>query len=415
MSKKLSLGDLTLDYLRNADVCEYIEDTVVCPECGALFDPSMCTEYDVTEYGVEPYSTFDEPYNERTVKYTVNKTTCPYCDYEADEDEFAEADTDDLISAPNAKEYVPDIDKLDDDLEESKKEEKIRYDKRLVKQEKLLFRSNNDLREVILADNGRVNLYNENKLEKSINFSKKGINELCEGLVHTGYKFVESVDEKLLEQDKELLKRVSRITTSFSTLENLPHIDKNLYNIILKLIKDNYMKGASKEEVSDALVSELNLSKTIADSYVEEFFNNVEKFMNVIKEESIVKSSTGEEIDTNKEKENIEKANKELDDIQKAKEELEDKVDTMLSETEEVVNEPKPFPVSEYTDKVLTPLEIYEFKAQDNLTQEQLTWLQEQNIALEELEQALKQFAEFISVGENIPFISISEYIQEIF
>lgn len=110
-SDSIDLNDITLEYLRTREFDSVIDGMSKCPECKYIFDTDENTvERDVD--GVEPYSTFDEPYNERRVTYTVEYTTCPNCHYEAETDDFPSAWVDDIQDAPNAEELVPGISNL---------------------------------------------------------------------------------------------------------------------------------------------------------------------------------------------------------------------------------------------------------------------------------------------------------------
>ena len=85
-----------------------------CPECKNIFDTEDNTT-EIEEDGVEPYSTLDEPYNERKVTYSVRKTTCPYCEHIEDAEDFSTAWVTDLYDAPNGNELVPGIKSLEED------------------------------------------------------------------------------------------------------------------------------------------------------------------------------------------------------------------------------------------------------------------------------------------------------------
>lgn len=111
--EEIDLEDLTLDFVKNHEYETIIKGMCMCPKCGLVFDKEENT-VEVQESDVEPYSTFDSPYNERTVTYNVE---CPNCHTREAEEDFPDAWVSDLPSASNAEELVPGISKLDEDAD----------------------------------------------------------------------------------------------------------------------------------------------------------------------------------------------------------------------------------------------------------------------------------------------------------
>ena len=112
---EIDINDITLDNIKS----EYdipIKGFVTCPECKSLFEEEDNT-IEVEEDYNEPYSTIDNPYNEKIKTVTVNHIKCPYCGYEDESDNFNVAFTSDLYDAPNGEEYVPGIKSLYEDGE----------------------------------------------------------------------------------------------------------------------------------------------------------------------------------------------------------------------------------------------------------------------------------------------------------
>lgn len=113
---EIDLADITLDYLKNRKYDAQIIGMVKCPNCGNIFDREENT-YEEEKTDVEPYSTIDEPYNEKTITYTDKMIKCPYCGDSDNEEDYAWAWVDDLYDAPNAEELVPGIHGLNEDAE----------------------------------------------------------------------------------------------------------------------------------------------------------------------------------------------------------------------------------------------------------------------------------------------------------
>lgn len=114
--EEIDLKDLTLDFVKNHKYETIIKGMCMCPKCGLVFDKEENT-IEVQESGVEPYSTFDSPYNERIVTYDVEYVECPNCHTRESEEDFPDALVSDLPDASNAEELVPGISKLDEDAD----------------------------------------------------------------------------------------------------------------------------------------------------------------------------------------------------------------------------------------------------------------------------------------------------------
>ena len=68
---------------------------------------------------------------------------------------------------------------------ESKISENI--DKQLVSEGKLLFEKDNDIKSIILSDDGMIELYENDKLLESSAFSKLNVLRTCKSIVQEGY------------------------------------------------------------------------------------------------------------------------------------------------------------------------------------------------------------------------------------
>lgn len=113
---KINIEDITLDLLKSDYADAFINDYVVCPECNAIFSVVENSEEDTVQ-DVEMYSTLDNPAAEKVVNYDISKTTCPYCKYSAETEEFYQASLDDIQSAPNAEELVPGSTSINEEAE----------------------------------------------------------------------------------------------------------------------------------------------------------------------------------------------------------------------------------------------------------------------------------------------------------
>ena len=111
--EEIDPNKLNLDFIKNYKYETLIKGMCKCPNCGIIFDKDENT-YDEEETGVEPYSTFEEPYNEKQVKYTVTYTECPECHTKEYSEDFPDAWVSDLEEAPNAEDIVPGIKSIDE-------------------------------------------------------------------------------------------------------------------------------------------------------------------------------------------------------------------------------------------------------------------------------------------------------------
>lgn len=112
----INIEDITLDLLKSDYTDAFINDYVVCPECNAIFNVVENSEEDTVQ-DVEMYSTLDNPAAEKVVNYDISKTTCPYCKYSAETEEFYQASLDDIQSAPNAEELIPGSTSINEEAE----------------------------------------------------------------------------------------------------------------------------------------------------------------------------------------------------------------------------------------------------------------------------------------------------------
>lgn len=115
-SEEINLEDITPDFVKNHEFETIITGMCICPECKTIFDREENT-IEVQESDVEPYSTFDSPYNEKTVTYDVEYVECPNCKAREIAEDFQDAYVSDIVDAPNAEELVPGINSLTEEVE----------------------------------------------------------------------------------------------------------------------------------------------------------------------------------------------------------------------------------------------------------------------------------------------------------
>lgn len=236
-SNSIALEDITLDILKNCEDCLEIEYMVACPECGAIFDEEENT-YLTSESGVEAYSTFDEPYNERVKEYEVEKIQCPFCKHKDYVDEFRTADLDDLMDAPNREELVPGISKI----EETDSCNDLDYnslDKKLVTEGILIFEKTGSEKSIKLSDDGMMELHEDNKLYGSKPFSKLELQRTCKELIQNGYKLTESevkVDDDTTIDTEKAKQEIEQATQD---VEELQQMKDNLNDKVDKLVNES--------------------------------------------------------------------------------------------------------------------------------------------------------------------------------
>lgn len=113
-------------------------------------------------------------------------------------------------------------------------------------------------------------------------------------------------------------------------------------------------------------------------------------------------------------KENVEQAIKQVDEIQELKNTLDDKIDNLTTESkmeEEKINH---FVSTKFTQRKLTPNEIYDIKPEQDFTIEQVGYLTKVFGSLEGFKASISEFANLISVMPDKPFISIDEYVSKV-
>lgn len=327
-------------------------------------------------------------------------------------------------------------------------------DKRLVQKESLKFVSKNSKRLFNLTDDGLLEVYNGSQLLSSEPFSKIRMITESNKLLEEGYELLEAELELPDIKDNQ----------AYSVQVVLGLLGNDRFNTVGSY-KDKdeaiavYNKYKNKDEVSDCRVivdtpyenNNVSESKIKSESKYVSYENNMEgeyslddlkkiykdeidkenqdgntfedwlndmlKRQIFVLKESEIKTSDGETIDTEQEKQNIEQANKEVDEIKKAKEELEDKVDELLDES--VENSENEFPSSEFTKMKLSPYDFeVAFKSYNGFNKsingEQKEWLKSNGYSIKDIYEGLKDLMSNLRVNIHEQVISIDEYIEKI-
>lgn len=276
-------------------------------------------------------------------------------------------------------------------------------DKELVTKGKLYFIKENNSKTVNLTDDGEVEFYENNKLKNTIPFSKTGVIKQCKDIITEGYTLQEQDDntntdgtpdidvqqtKKNLEQGikdvDELQNLKDELNDKVNNLVN-ESVQDDLYVLVLYTnVNNNFDPDVIIDKngvVQDDLDSAPKYSKKEAEQMAKKLNNNIDS------EQWEIRCIPVKEVT------NIE----------------------MLNETKQLKLEnlkDDPFPSTEFTQCELTPLEANKLDCQQDLNIEQCAWIITHFDSLDNFEECFKQFVDIISVGQNIPFISIDEYIN---
>ena len=97
LKEDIEMGDISMDYLNNAEVDEVIKDFVVCPHCKNVYEENAIK----IDYPDIP-DDYNGPVDDEPIGYE-----CPYCGFHSTHEEsFSDAWLDDLKDAPNIGEYL---------------------------------------------------------------------------------------------------------------------------------------------------------------------------------------------------------------------------------------------------------------------------------------------------------------------
>lgn len=277
-------------------------------------------------------------------------------------------------------------------------------DKELVTKGKLYFVKENSSKMVNLTDDGEVELYENKELKSTIPFSKTGVIKECKDILAEGY---------ILQEDTE----------NNTNTDGTPDIDVQQTKKNLEQgIKDVDELQNLKDELNDKMNNLVNESVQ-DDLYVLVLYTNVNDNLDpdvIIDNNGVVQDDLDSAPKYSKEE--VEQMAKNLNDsINSEQWEIrcipvnEATKMKMLNETKQLKLEnlkDDSFPSTEFTQRELTPLEVNKLDCQQDLSIEQCAWIITHFDSLDNFEESFKQFINIISVGDNIPFISIDEYIN---
>ena len=242
-------------------------------------------------------------------------------------------------------------------------------DRKLVMEGKLAFIKENNIKSIILNDDGIMELYENKKLIDSKPFSKLGVQRLYKSIIQEGYSI-------------------------YITTGEYPVYNSKKYDTV------------DTEEQAQDTVAELN-SQGIGASYEKD-----ETLQEDIKSDEI-KDSNGDNIDLEQTKQNIKQSIEKVDELQDLKNELQDKVDNLYNESKIEEEKITSFVSTPFTQQLLSTEEIYNLKLEEELTVEQVAYITKLFGSLEEFKNSLIQLTDIASMPPQIHFISIDEYIKE--
>lgn len=268
-----------------------------------------------------------------------------------------------------------------------KKEESINLDdidKKLVSEGKLIFRKEESNKSIVLSDDGMIELYGNSELLNSLPFSKLGLIRECKSIIQQGYKFEEStiVSNNNLSNDIDVAQSKKDLEQNIKDVDELQKLKDELDDKVDKLVNESKVTDGYIE--LDKRLDEL-IANNATDKELDDFLNE----------------ASFNEVITNQEYANLQKK---AQDIRR--------IDIK-------------FPSTEFTRKKLTPEEMSSIDLKNNLTDEQIDYINtkmsksknnEGSKNVEELEWYLKNdFSKlFYPDLKDEPISSIDDYINGI-
>lgn len=242
-------------------------------------------------------------------------------------------------------------------------------DRKLVMEGKLAFIKENNIKSIILNDDGIMELYENKKLIDSKPFSKLGVQRLYKSIIQEGYSI-------------------------YITTGEYPVYSSKKYDTV------------DTEEQAQDIVAELN-SQGISAGYEKD-----ENLQEDVKSDEI-KDSNGDNIDLEQTKQNIEQSIEKVDELQDLKDELQDKVDNLYNESKMEEEKIDSFVSTPFTQQLLNTQDIYNLKPEQELTVEQVAYITNLFGSLDDFKESLIQLADMTALPIETHFISIDEYIKE--
>lgn len=277
-------------------------------------------------------------------------------------------------------------------------------DKELVTKGKLYFVKENSSKMVNLTDDGEVELYENKELKSTIPFSKTGVIKECKDILAEGYILQEETENNTntdgtpdidVQQTKKNLEQGIKDVDELQNLKD--ELNDKMNNLVKESVQDDLYVLVLYTNVNDNLDPDVIIDNN---GVVQDDLDSAPKYS----------------------KEEVEQMAKNLNDsINSEQWEIrcipvnEATKMKMLNETKQLKLEnlkDESFPSTEFTQRELTPLEVNKLDCQQDLSIEQCAWIITHFDSLDNFEESFKQFINIISVGDNIPFMSIDEYIN---
>lgn len=277
-------------------------------------------------------------------------------------------------------------------------------DKELVTKGKLYFVKENSSKMVNLTDDGEVEFYENKELKSTIPFSKTGVIKECKDILAEGYILQEETENNTntdgtpdidVQQTKKNLEQGIKDVDELQNLKD--ELNDKMNNLVKESVQDDLYVLVLYTNVNDNLDPDVIIDNN---GVVQDDLDSAPKYS----------------------KEEVEQMAKNLNDsINSEQWEIrcipvnEATKMKMLNETKQLKLEnlkDESFPSTEFTQRELTPLEVNKLDCQQDLSIEQCAWIITHFDSLDNFEESFKQFINIISVGDNIPFISIDEYIN---
>lgn len=263
---------------------------------------------------------------------------------------------------------------------------------------------------IVISDtNQKVTLQD---LKEEIIEYMKNLDSNIDGVSVTGWEN----EEENVEPTTVYLKGSDKITIEVikepkKETVDLSNIDKKLVSegkLIFKLNENTKSlvlndDGQIEKYEEEKMKSTYPFAKKVVSSMVNEMLQEGYSLI-----ESEVKTSDGQTIDTDKEKERLEQANKDVDEISQMKKDIEDKVDDLVEESKQ----PKIFESTDYTKQKLSKNDINEKPIKECLTPEQQNYIIITTGDLDSFIDSFIKMYEEIPVNDDEELISIDDYIN---
>lgn len=317
----------------------------------------------------------------------------------------------------------PEVTILKNTLKEKKTEELNldMVDKLLVQLGNLVFKepTTGSIIEYKLNDDGIVEIYVDSKLTNTLPFSKLAVQRECKVLEQKGCILVESQKEDNLTEAEIVTDNEGNIDTE--------QTEQKLQTAIQDVDKLQNLKDELMDKV-DTLVNESKENLDEADKQIKTFntkigTHDVEIEVDVSNNKPHIRkiwwnydnNTTSTDFLYNEEEDKFYAFSYQNFLTNKQEQELKDKIHNILNneiKTENLATED--FPTTKDSQKVLTCKDIQNIDLTDLLSVEQIGWLTTHFGSIEDFEESLKELCSFVNIDEDVPFISIDEYVHQL-